>query len=80
MWHKYDSTNMITIHNNWPNNETQKIDSNIRRTLVGNKIADRSDVVEHRLSALLQLHLHSRLNIWHQGIRQKQSQDSMGIF
>ena len=26
--------------------------------------------MEHRLSALLQLHLHSRLNIWLQGIRQ----------
>ena len=31
--------------------------SYIRRTLVGNKIVDHSD---HRLSALLQLHLHSR--------------------
>ena len=31
--------------------------SNIRRTLVGNKIVDHSD---HRLSALLRLHLHSR--------------------
>ena len=30
----------------------------------------------HRLSALLQLDLHSRLNIWLQGIRQRQPRDS----
>ena len=36
--------------------------------------------LEHRLSALLQLHLHSRLNIWLQGIQQRQPQDSTRIF
>ena len=36
--------------------------------------------LEHRLSALLQLHLDSRLNIWLQGIRQRQPQDSTRIF
>ena len=53
---------------------------NIRRTLVGNNIVDHSDELEHRLSALLQLHLHSRLNNWLQGIRQRQPQDSTRIF
>ena len=43
--------------------------SNIRCTLVGNKIVDHSDVV-----------LHLRLNIWLQGIRQRQRQDSSRIF
>ena len=37
-------------------------------------------LLEHRLSALLQLHLHSRLNIWLQGIRQRLPEDSMRIF
>ena len=32
------------------------------------------------LSALLQLHLHSRLNIWLQGIRQRQPRDNTRIF
>ena len=36
--------------------------------------------LEHRLSALPQLHLHSRLNIWLQRIRQRQSQYSTRIF
>ena len=36
--------------------------------------------LEHRLSVLLQLHLDSRLNIWLQGIRQRQAQDSTRIF
>ena len=54
--------------------------SNIRCTLVGNIFVDHSDVVEHRLSALLQLYLHSRLNIWLQGIRQRKLQDTMRIF
>ena len=48
--------------------------SNIRRTLVGNKIVDHSDVVEQRLSALLQLHRHSQLNTWLQYIVQRQLQ------
>ena len=37
-------------------------------------------LLEHRVSALLQLHLHSRLNIWLQEIRQRQPQDSTTIF
>ena len=37
-------------------------------------------LLEHRLSALLQPHLHSRLNIWLQGFRQRQPQDSMRTF
>ena len=51
--------------------------SNIRRSLVGNEIADHSDVVG---AAPVQLHLHSRLNIWFQGIRQRQPQDSTRIY
>ena len=47
--------------------------SNIRRTLVANKIVD----LEHRLSALLQLHLQSRLNTWLQWIEQRQLQDEI---
>ena len=35
---------------------------NIGGTLVGNEIVDHSDVVGHRLLALLQIHLNSRLN------------------
>ena len=54
--------------------------SNISRTFVGNKIVDHSDVVGASLAALLQLHLHSRLNIWLQGIRQRQPQGSTRIF
>ena len=39
--------------------------SNIRRTLVSNKIADYSELyLEYRLSAQLQLHFHSKLNTW----------------
>ena len=63
--------------------------SNIPRTLVGNISVDHSDVVgasvgtppttssflNLRLSALLQLHLHSRLNAWHQWIEQSQLQE-----
>ena len=44
--------------------------SNIRRTSVGNKIVDYSDVVG--ASALLQQYLHSRLNTWLQYIAQRQ--------
>ena len=54
--------------------------SNISHTLVGSKIADHSDVVgawpagtaptTSSFSTLPQLHLHSRLNIWLQGIGQ----------
>ena len=47
--------------------------SNIRRTLVDNKIVDHWDV--DRLSALLQLYLHSQINIWLQWIGQRQLQD-----
>ena len=42
--------------------------SNIRCTLVGTEIVDHSDVV---VSALLQLHLHARLNTWVQWIGPK---------
>ena len=39
--------------------------SNIRRTLRGNiKLSLTQMQPEHRLSALLQLHLHSQLNTW----------------
>ena len=58
--------------------ETNRKVSNIRCTLVGNKIVDHSDVVgaapKQRLSALLQLHLHSQLNTWLQLIGQRQQQ------
>ena len=47
--------------------------SNIRHTLVGYNIVDNSDVVVG--SALLQLHLHSRLNTWLQYIAQRQLRD-----
>ena len=45
--------------------------ANISRTLVGNKVVDHSDVV----SAMLQLHLHSRPNTWLYWIGQIQLQD-----
>ena len=54
--------------------------SNIRCTLVGNKIVDHSDVVEAAptgLSALLQLHLHFWPNTWLQWIGQRQLQGEM---
>ena len=54
--------------------------SYISRTLVGNKIVDNSDVVEHRLSALLQLHLHSQLNTWLQWIGKRPLQEETRIF
>ena len=44
------------------------------------KTSNISCTLEHRLLALLQLHLHSRLNIWLQRIQQRQSQDSTRIF
>ena len=44
--------------------------SNISRTLVGNTIVGHADV------APVQLHLHSRLNTWHQWIGQRQLQVS----
>ena len=47
--------------------------SNIRRALVGNQIVDHSDVVG--ASALLQLHLHSRLNTWLHYITKRQLHD-----
>ena len=59
---------------------TYRKTSNISRTLVGNKIVDHSDIVGASPSALLQLHLYSRLNIWLKGIRQRQPQDSTRIF
>ena len=45
------------------------------RTLVGNWIVDRSDVVGASPVGTVQLHLHSRLNTWIQWIGQKQLQD-----
>ena len=47
--------------------------SNIKRTLVGIKIANIE--LENRLSALLQLHFHSQLHTWLQWLGQKQLQD-----
>ena len=49
--------------------------SNISRTLVGNKLLITQMELEHRLSALLQLHLHSQLNTFLQWIDQRQLQD-----
>ena len=49
--------------------------SNKSRTLLGDKNVDHSDVVEQRLSAVLQLHLHFRLNTWLQWIGLRQLQD-----
>ena len=46
--------------------------SNISRILVGNKLADHWDVL---LPALLQLHLYSGLNTWHQWIGERHLQD-----
>ena len=50
---------------------------NISRTLVGNKIVDNwtQMQLEHHLSALLQLHLHSQLNTWLQRIERRQLQE-----
>ena len=53
--------------------------SNISRTLVDTKLVDHSDVVGLRLSALLQLHLQSRLNTWFEWIGQRQLQDETSI-
>ena len=70
---------VLEIHTPWKHATcTYCKTSNIRCTLVGNKIVDHSDVVG--ASTLLQLHLHSRLNIWLQGIRQRQPQDRARIF
>ena len=49
--------------------------SNIRHTLVENKIIDHSDVVGASLSALLQLHLRYGLDTWLQWIGQRQLQN-----
>ena len=51
--------------------------SNLRRTLVGNKIVDHSDVVGASPVGAAPA---TRLNIWLQGIRQRQPQDSTIIF
>ena len=51
--------------------------SDLSRTLVGNELVDQSDVVEHRLSALLQRHLHSRLNTWLQWIGRTARRDEL---
>ena len=49
--------------------------SNMRPTSVGNTSLITEMKLEHRLSALLQLHLHSQLNTWFQWIGQRQLQD-----
>ena len=49
--------------------------SNIRHTLIGNKLVDHSDVVGASPVSALQLHLHSRLNACLQNIAQRQLQD-----
>ena len=54
--------------------------SNIRRTLVEKKLSITQMKSEHRLSALLQLHLHSRLDFWPQGILQREPQENTRIF
>ena len=54
--------------------------SNISCILVGSKIFDYSDVVGASPVALLQLHLHFRLNTWLQWIGQRQLQDEMRTF
>ena len=55
--------------------------SNISRTLVGNKIVDHSDVVgASPVGAAPTTSSFSTYNIWLQGIRQGQSQDSTRIF
>ena len=48
---------------------------NISHTLLGNNIVHHSAVVENHLSALLQLHLHSRLDTCLQHNAQRQLQD-----
>ena len=49
--------------------------SNTRRTLVSNKLLITQMELQHRLSVLLPLHLHSRLKTWLQWIEQRQLQD-----
>ena len=51
--------------------------SNVNHTLVGNEMVDHSDVAGHCLSALLELHLHSRLNTWLQSNGLRELQDEM---
>ena len=53
--------------------------SYIRRTSVGNNIVDHSNIVGAALSALLQLHLHSRFNTWLQWIWQMELHDETRI-
>ena len=65
-------TLIVSMPQQWIYRQT----SNIRRTLVGNKLVGHSDVVG---VALLQLHLHSRLNTWFQWIGQKALQDETRI-
>ena len=47
----------------------------ISHTFLGNKLVITQMKLEHGLSALLQLHLHSRLDTWLQWIGQRQLQD-----
>ena len=53
--------------------------SNISSTLVAIKLSITQMWLEHRLSALLQLHLRSQLNSWLQTIGQRRLQDEMRI-
>ena len=60
------TTCMVSLRRNGVKSKYSKT-SNISHTFVGNKLVDHS--------ALLQLHLHSRLNTWLQWIEQRRLQD-----
>ena len=53
--------------------------SDMSYTLVGIKILISQMYLEHHLSTLLQLHLHSHLNTWLQWIGQRQLQDDIQV-
>ena len=60
-----DSAPEVLLFQGYQLSDNCRQTSNIRRTLVGNKIVDHSDVVgASPFSALLQLHVHSRLNTY----------------
>ena len=56
--------------------------SDISCTFIGIKLLITQMQLEHRLPALLQLHIHSQLNTWLQWIGQRQLQDEIvwGIY
>ena len=66
----------------WNGQKTYRKTSNIRHTLIGNKIVDHSDVVGASPvgAAPTTSSFSFRLNIWLQGLRQRQPQDSTRIF